>query len=315
MAIDITRPDLVRFLPDAKDATIDAILSQEDWLDAEGLLETDARWCHFMAQVAHESTGFTRFEESLNYRSARLCEVFPRHFPTIESTAPFARNPEALANYVYADANRNPTSRLGNTQPGDGWTFRGRGPIQLTGREAYTKFGKLSGLPLVDTPDLALDPANGVRIAALNFIERGCLKKADTNDLTGITKAINGGKNGLASRAEWLRKARAIWGPASARSTRALIEKSSSVQAGGGTLVVAGGAAIAKGLTEGPDPLTTLRDAGASASAIKTSLDPMLNLWHFLTANFWPGVAVCSLGTVVYLLYRRWLAHKEGTHV
>jgi putative chitinase len=97
----------------------------------------------FISQCAHESRDFTALEENLNYSQQALERVFPRYFgPGKRDAAEHARNPEKIANYVYMDEFRSKAGALGNTQPGDGWKFRGRGLKQLTGRNNYARFAK-----------------------------------------------------------------------------------------------------------------------------------------------------------------------------
>lgn len=144
---------------------------------------------HFLAQLGHESADLTRLEESLYYTAKRLCTVWPSRFPNIKAARPYARNPEALANNVYS-------GRLGNTEPGDGWRFRGRGPIQLTGRDNYARCQHATGLPLLDHPErLATVPRYGATAAAWYWRER-----VNATDVLGITKQVNGGRHGLADR-------------------------------------------------------------------------------------------------------------------
>jgi len=133
---------------------------------AFGQDKSKARIAEFVAQIANETGGFTKFEENLNYRAERLTIVWPGRFPNLAAAQPFANNPEALANKVYA------RPKEGNTQPGDGWKYRGRGALQLTFRNNYRRFGQLTGLPLEEQPDLAADPATSV-VIALEFFKAG----------------------------------------------------------------------------------------------------------------------------------------------
>lgn len=165
-------------------------------------INTPERLAHWFSQWGHESGGFRKFEENLSYTAERMAKVWPGRFRTVEAARPYARNPEALANLVYG-------GRMGNTQPGDGWRFRGRGP-GLTGRTNYTACAARTGLDLVGNPGLAADPAHFVHIAC-DFWQQCCLNAlADNDDLRGITKRINGGLIGLEDRKDKLAKAREI---------------------------------------------------------------------------------------------------------
>lgn len=166
-------------------------------------LDTPNRLAHFLAQVAHESAGFTRLEENLSYSAERLTRVWPTRFPTLAAAQPFARRPFALAERVYG-------GRLGNRAPGDGWTYRGRGLIQITGRENYATLGQRTGLPLVAKPGMAAQPAEATRIALSFWRWKGCGAPADNDDLEGVTRRINGHLTGLEDRAEWFARAKEI---------------------------------------------------------------------------------------------------------
>lgn len=163
-------------------------------------LDTPLRRAHFMAQLAHESAGFTRLTENLNYSADGLVRTWPSRF-TPTTAVSYARRPDQIANKVYA-------SRLGNggEASGDGWRYRGRGFIQLTGRANYAEFSqKVFGDDrLVRAPDLALKPDIAMRIAAAYWISKGLNALAEKDDIEGITRRINGGLIGLADRKLWL---------------------------------------------------------------------------------------------------------------
>lgn len=156
-------------------------------------IDTPVRQAGFIAQVAHESGNFSRLEEGLNYSAQRLTQVWPRRFPTLEAAKPFAANPEALANNVYS-------GRMGNTQPGDGFRFRGRGLKQLTGRDNYTRYARASGFDVVANPDMLLTPEVAADSAGWFWSANGCNDLADRRDWKGLTQKINGGTLGLAER-------------------------------------------------------------------------------------------------------------------
>lgn len=146
----------------------------------------------FLATIAHESNGGRALEEALGYSAHRIVAVWPRRFRTLEAAEPFARRPEALANEVYA-------GRIGNGPPesGDGWRFRGRGLIGLTGRSNYGAAADALGLPLVTRPDLAADAAVAARVAAWWWTAHGCNELADAGDVPAWRRRVNGGLTGL----------------------------------------------------------------------------------------------------------------------
>ena len=165
-------------------------------------ITTARRMAPFLGEVAYESSGLTRMEESFAYTPERLTVVWPFRFKTLPvAEAYVARGAAAIASYVYAN-------RMGNgaETSGDGWRFRGRGFIQLTGRANYAESGVALDLPLLTRPEMAADPANAWRIAARFFATRGCNGFADAGNFSAITYAINGGSNGAKGRADWRRR-------------------------------------------------------------------------------------------------------------
>jgi putative chitinase len=162
-------------------------------------ITTDQRIAGFISQCAHESMDFNAMSENLNYREETLNKVFPRYFgPGKRNAAEYAKNPEKIANYVYMDEFR--TSKLGNTQPGDGWRFRGRGLKQLTGRDNYTRFAKDYGMTAEEAA-VWVETKEGALASALWFWNTNKLNPvADTGNVAALTKKINGGDIGLADR-------------------------------------------------------------------------------------------------------------------
>jgi len=162
-------------------------------------LTTKLRIAHFMAQIEHES-GLKPVAENLNYSAQGLMQTFSKYFTTNESLL-FSRKPEKIANRVYANRMGN-----GNEASGEGWKYRGRGFIQITGKINYFQLANDTDLDCLKNPDLLLQEANAM-ISALWFWNKAELNKlADKNDIKGITRKINGGTIGLAHRTELLKK-------------------------------------------------------------------------------------------------------------
>ena len=162
-------------------------------------LTTKLRIAHFMAQIEHES-GLKPISENLNYSASGLIRVFRKYFSDVEAIN-FANQPQKIANRVYANRMGN-----GNEASGEGWKYRGRGFIQITGKINYFQLANDTDLDCLKNPDLLLQEANAM-ISALWFWNKAGLNKlADKNDLKGITKKINGGYKGLAHRQELLIK-------------------------------------------------------------------------------------------------------------
>jgi putative chitinase len=152
---------------------------------------------HVMSQISHECMAGQEVAENLNYTANRMIMVWPGRFPTLDAAVPFANNPQKLANKVYG-------GRMGNVEPDDGWTYRGRGAAQTTGRDGYTRLAKATGLDLVSNPNLINDPARFLECGVADFIACGCLPYAKVDDIKGVTKRLNGGFIGLAERKAWL---------------------------------------------------------------------------------------------------------------
>jgi putative chitinase len=147
-------------------------------------LTTLLRQAHFMGQMAHETGGFTRFEENLNYSAERIPQVFKS---LASRAAELAHKPEALGNAAYANRLGN-----GNEASGDGWRFHGRGLVQITGRANYADMGKRIGVDLIAAPENAAAMADAVLVALAFWKDRGCNAKADQDDCKGVTRIING---------------------------------------------------------------------------------------------------------------------------
>jgi putative chitinase len=181
------------------------------WLDALCVvapkwgIDTPLREAHFVAQLAHECAQFTRLEENLNYGAARILTVWPSRFPLPGDAIPYAHNPEKLANRVYSN-------RLGNgvEESGDGWRYRGRGPIQITGRANYKAAGDAIGLDLVETPEAVLRPVVGCDVAGWFWQSKKLNSLADVDNIRHITMRINGGSHGMEERRGWLNRAKSI---------------------------------------------------------------------------------------------------------
>jgi putative chitinase len=171
-------------------------------------LDGKEQLARFIAQCGHESGDFNILQENLNYSSERLLAVFPRYFRNLLDTelVQYSRKPEKIANRVYASRMGN-----GNEQSGDGWKFRGRGLIQTTGRENYTKCSQFlfKDNTLVKNPELLIQPENAL-LSAIWFWKSN---KLDTIELyETVTRRINGGTHGEADRNARLARARQILG-------------------------------------------------------------------------------------------------------
>jgi len=161
-------------------------------------INTSLRLSHFLAQCSHESGNFTKFSENLNYSAKGLLATFSKYFPTEGLAKSFERQPERIANRVYANRMGN-----GNEATGDGWKYRGRGAIQLTGKANYKSFADFIGEDVVANPDLVA--TKYVLTSAGFFFEKNniwatCDKGWEDEIVTLVTKKVNGGVIGLSDR-------------------------------------------------------------------------------------------------------------------
>jgi putative chitinase len=168
------------------------------WLNMTMLkydISTLQRQAMFLAQLAHESGNFKHVSENLNYSAESLRRVFKKYFLTDELALMYARKPEMIANRVYAN-------RMGNAEEssGDGWKYRGRGLIQLTGKDNYAAFSLKANNNALLEPDLVAEPELAVLSAGWFWDTNDLNKLSDTGDVRAATRRINGGFNGLADR-------------------------------------------------------------------------------------------------------------------
>lgn len=157
------------------------------------------RLAAFLAQTMHESARFTKLEENLNYRAARIAEIWPR---LASRSVELAMNPKALANAAYSNKIGN-----GDEASGDGWNFRGRGLIQLTGRANYFAASKDSGKDFVANPDYLLTPDGAIASACWFWKKNDLNKFADASNIDAVTKRINPAMAGQYERKKLLEHA------------------------------------------------------------------------------------------------------------
>jgi putative chitinase len=207
MGYIITTDVLTKLFPATSRTTLDA------WVEplraacrAHDILTTK-RIAAFLSQVGHECAGFTQLSENLNYSAAGLAATWPRLFAEVGANGKriagkpnalalqLARKPEAIANHAYANRMGN-----GDVASGDGWRFRGAGPMQLTGRSNHSLFGKTVGKPAEAVPDFARTPAGGALAAAWFWSTNNLNKVCETKSVADVTRIINGGQLGLAER-------------------------------------------------------------------------------------------------------------------
>jgi len=180
----------------------DAVFAQIPSACAAFNINSTLRLAHFLAQCGHESGGFKAVSENLNYSADGLKKIFGKYFPG--DTSAYARNPEKIASKVYAN-------RMGNGDEAsrDGWKFRGRGYIQLTGKANYEKFTKFIGEDCISNPDLVATKyplASAAFFFDSNKLWAICDRGSDDASVTAVTKRVNGGTIGLADRIKHFRE-------------------------------------------------------------------------------------------------------------
>jgi len=176
----------------------DAVIAMIPDTAAKFQINTPLRLAHFLAQCGHESGGFKATQENLNYSAKGLMGIFKKYFPTEALANAYQRQPQKIANRVYANRMAN-----GDEASGDGFKFRGRGYIQLTGKDNYTRFGNAIGENITSNPDV-VSGKYALLSAAWFWSNNGLNKLADGGAtdavVTSITKRVNGGTIGLADR-------------------------------------------------------------------------------------------------------------------
>jgi putative chitinase len=214
MPVTVSLDQIIRIAPDCAAVYRAAIATGQLILDRYEITGAPLRVAHFFAQVLHETGALTREHENLNYSARRLPKIWPTRFRPQGPLNPahYAHRPQKLANAVYG-------GRMGNTAPGDGYLYRGRGMLQLTGKDSYAHATTLLHLDTTSAPDLTREPdavvsaAWSLHVAAAEWFARGCNEAADQDDVALVTRLINGGSIGLAERIVWTRRTRAVWPP------------------------------------------------------------------------------------------------------
>ena len=206
--VKLTASILFEIMKGAREANIERYLNALNNVLPQQNINTPMRVAQFLAQIGHESGSLNFDIENLNYSQAALQAVFGKYFPTAQLAADYARQPEKIANRVYANRMGN-----GDEASGDGWKYRGRGLIQLTGKDNYSAFSSATGIDVVSNPNpLANDPELAVKAATWFWTMRGLNTYADQDDIRTITKRINGGYNGLEDREAYLARAKSALG-------------------------------------------------------------------------------------------------------
>ena len=189
----MTLEDLLNIMPQARWRAANYLAPLNSAM-AEFSIAGKKRQASFLSQIAHESGHLVNVVENLNYGAAGLMSTWPTRFD-VHTSAKYARRPEQIANYVYANRMGN-----GNEASGEGWRFRGRGLIQITGADNYQLCGDALGYDLIAHPEFLEAPALAARSAAWWWRSNGMNALADAGDQRAVGRRINGGDNGQADR-------------------------------------------------------------------------------------------------------------------
>lgn len=195
-----------RVAPSAKNNYLDAIRRGQQLFDNHNTT-TPLRMAHFLAQALHETGGFRILRENMNYSARRMIQIFGvgQHSAAVTAAeaSRLAGDPPAIAERVYGLGNPRKARELGNTNPGDGFLYRGNGVLQTTGRGSHKRIGNAAGVNFEDNPGLVTDPEHALKPALIEWTQNNLNSFADRNDIRTITRKINGGFNGLSERETW----------------------------------------------------------------------------------------------------------------
>lgn len=247
-------------------------------------ITTPNRVAAFMAQTSHESGNYKTLEENLNYGWQGLRKIFPRYFPTDALAKQYERQPEKIANRVYDDANR--VNKMGNTAPGDGWKYRGRGIIQLTGKNNYVAFAADVGMTVDQVVEYVQTKKGAVESAAWFWSKRNINTPADAGDIDKVSTLVNGGTIGLNERREHYKKDLAILSSAPAAATTPAVRPATAAST----------VNLKRGST-GPDVVKLQKGLGVSADGkFGPGTEKALKEWQ--TGSGLPATGVADAATL-----------------
>lgn len=200
----VTRENILAIMPNAG-AAVGKYLPYINKYATDFGVNTPLRMAHFLAQIAVESSELRTVEENLNYSAKGLLSTFPKYF-TAAIAKLYARNPQKIANRVYANRYGN-----GDEASGDGWRYRGRGLIQLTFKANYKNYKDFCGYDVVNNPELLSRPLGATRCTFWFWKKRNLNILADADNVVAIRKAINGGTHGLSMAKVYLSRAKKVF--------------------------------------------------------------------------------------------------------
>lgn len=321
---------LRRLWPKAPQAKIDSICAISEEVFGEHGIDDSHVVVQFMANVSHECGAGAIIRESGNYSAIRIVEVFGKgHSSAAVSPAEaqeLAHKPEALFERVYNLPHSPKLARdLGNHEPGDGYKYRGGGDLQLTGRDSYTRIGRMTGHPeILENPDLLADPVISFKVAVAEFVALGCVGPAKKM-MTGVVRQkVNGGHNGLAEVQVWVRK----WSEAlpevatpeplprgsDAENAKPIVE--SNVVKGSIGAAIATGGTIASSVSnvtqQASDAVMQVQSATENVHVVAKAVHPFLGLMP----QVWEGIGIAcgavALVAIGYVVVNHWQNLRQG---
>lgn len=326
--------------PLAPEAKIAAIAETCDEVFAEFGIADPKVVAQLMANISHENGAGKIVREQMYTHPERMVEIFgaPKSSAalTMAEAEQLVGKPQAFFDRVY-NVPKSPklAKDLGNVAPGDGYRFRGAGDLQLTGRDSYTRVGKMVGVNLVDSPDILADPRISFRVAVAEFVALKCVGPASRGQTAVVRKLVNGGKNGLAEVTVWVRRwTEALPGieaptplPRGADSENTPLMGSKIMQGATGTAGAIGTAVVSKvaenantttqtvsvsdiadKVQQASDTITTVSAAKDSAMVVVQTVKPFLGL----APNTWAIVAVCAIVVAgVCIGFTMWERYKK----
>jgi putative chitinase len=338
-------PVIVRRLwPRAPQAKIDAMCAVSEEVFAEHEIDDVNVVVQLMANISHENGGGTIVRESGNYRAERIVQIFGAGKSsakvTPEEAITLAHNTQALFERVYnLPGSPKLAHELGNHEPGDGAKYRGGGDLQLTGRGAYERIGKMTGHPeIVDDPDKIADPVVSFTVAVAEFVALGCVGPASRMETVRVRRLVNGGTNGLAEVQVWVQH----WAgalpeidvppiaPRGADTDNKTLMGSKimkGVASTAGSAVIAGAAEVAKSgntttqtvdvssitdhIQHAHDTITTVQSTVDAGKVLVQTVKPFLGL----PANLWATIAIVAVivaaGMLAYTGWQRWVKLRD----
>ena len=332
---------LNRLWPRAKQSVRDGVVRVAPRVFAENGITTPLLVAHVMAQISHECGAGTIIRENMNYSASRMMQIFGVGVHSAKITPEEAQrlqgHPQEIADRVYGIGNPKKAKEFGHTKPGDGYKYRGNGMLQLTGKSNHKHVGDLVGFDLVNHPEMLEDPAISFEVAVKEFVALNCVPAANQDNISLVTRWVNGGQNGLSDRTVWLRKWKEAlpnieepaWKPRAAEPeghtsiwqsniVRGGITAATSAATGLGAKVAQNGnvekeevpvsdivSKVSEKVNQAKDVVTTVSEIKNNTTAIVETAKPVLGIGP----NIWGQVAIFAGGLtfalVLFMIYKR----------